>query len=88
MITVTWKPRVGYGADCYLGPYRVACTERRTAKSDKEWRGVSYLPGIAIREDLNHFTSDADARTIVELVVQKWFDRVEPATHAPTKSED
>ena len=92
---IVWKPSTGkyaWGSDCFVGPYRVASTVHgvgtRDGKNEKLWQGISYLPGIAIRQDLNHFTTEADAKTVVELVVEKWFTRIAPALHGPQKSED
>lgn len=63
----------------------------RSFTKDRYFYVVSYLPNISVAQGMNHFTTDADARTIFETVAQKWFDRIEPAitiARKPMKSED
>lgn len=95
MIKIEWKNKTGKyaeGSDCFVGPYKVASTVRDVGSRDgpkdaKLWRGAIYLPGIAIREDLNHFVSDSDAQQIVDVVVRKWFERIEQIK-TPARSDD
>lgn len=95
MIKIEWKQDTGKyasGSLCYVGPYCVARTTRgfgnKSEPNAKLWQGMSYLPNISIAPGLNHFTNEADAKQVVELVVQKWFDKVQPSyIRTPNKGE-
>lgn len=86
MINIVWKPITALaGSKCFVGPYAVGGTYRRT---NNDWCGSLLLPGMFIPADLNHFATEDDAKTIVAVAVEKWFDRIRPAMHAPQKSGD
>lgn len=85
--SITWRKDPN-GSNAYVGPHRVASVfYNRLVKRHGlvYWQINFYLPGVGIRDSLNHYMTEVDGRTMAEVGINKWFAAI-PRTTA--KSDD